>query len=178
MHSPCPSSRGFTLLELIVVIVIISIFTTLAMPRLTDTALFDQLKTASRKISGIVMETGQEAVRARANYLMVIDMNANSVRAGREEAEETGFGAQGFGPEQQNRFGYTLPDSVRIVDVATAHGGKQGMGEVELRFSHKGYVDKTHIHLQDEDGHYMTIMISPFLGVIEVRESYVELSDS
>jgi hypothetical protein len=56
--------------------------------------------------------------------------------------------------------------------------GKQIDGEVAIRFSKKGYVDYTAIHLGAEDGREFTIVLSPFLGTIKSYEKYVDIVPS
>ena len=51
------------------------------------------------------------------------------------------------------------------------------MGTSTLFFSKKGYVDKTAIHLRADDGRDMTLVLSPFLGVTKVYDSYIDLAD-
>jgi general secretion pathway protein H len=46
-----------------------------------------------------------------------------------------------------------------------------------LYFSKKGYIDKTAIHLRDDDGRDMTIILSPFMGAARIFDSYVDLED-
>ena len=70
-----------------------------------------------------------------------------------------------------------LPESVRVVDVASVSAGKKNAGTATIRFSTKGYVDKTLIHLRDDDGRDMTLILSPFLAVTRVVDSYVDIDD-
>ena len=169
-HRELSVSGGFTLLELMVVMVLISLMTAFAVPALRSTLFSDQLKSSTRKILGLVSEASQEAVKQQSEYSLYFDLDQNSISSNTGLEEETDDRLQ-EGKES------SLPDAVSVVDVVSAHGGKQSEGEAVIRFSRKGYVDKTLIHLRDEDGRDMTIMLSPFLGVTRVFDSYVELED-
>ena len=153
-----------------VVMVLISLMTAFAMPGLRSTLFSDQLKSAARKILGLVSEASQEAFRRQSGYTLHFDLELNSIFPDQGQNEETG-GRQQMGKET------ALPGSVRVVDVVSVHGGKQSEGTAVIRFSRKGYVDKTLIHLSADDGRDMTIMLSPFLGVASVFDSYIDLED-
>jgi len=162
--------RGFTLLELMVVMVIITITTAFAIPSLRNALFSDQLKATARRLIGLVAEAGQESVRNQSGYLLKIDLERNRVWMEAETREEAKADTL-----KQRRI--SVPDSVRIMDVVSLYGGKRSQGTTGIRFTKKGYVDKTFIHLQDDDGRSMTIMLSPFLGVTRVVDTYVELGD-
>ena len=70
-----------------------------------------------------------------------------------------------------------LPDSVAVVDITSMYGGKRSLGQTTIQFNTRGYVDKTLIHLRSDDGRDMTIMLSPFLGVTRIYDSYIDMDD-
>ncbi len=165
---------GFTLIELIVVLALISLVATLSIPHFQSFILTDSLKTTTRKLIGIVSEFSQEAVRANTGRILIFDLTQNLIQSDSQfDHADTQFDSE----KEKSKTWLALPDVVRIVDISSVHGGKQSQGQVSLYFSKKGYIDKTYIHLRDEDGGEMTVMLSPFLGVIRVADSYLELSD-
>ncbi|WP_457572840.1 prepilin-type N-terminal cleavage/methylation domain-containing protein [Desulfolithobacter sp.] len=162
-------AAGFTLLELLVVMVLIGIMTVLAVPRLYSTLLTDPLKSSARRLIGLVAETSQQAVRSPQGYYLHLDLGEGRVWASAESEEvET--------PADQAALLH-LPEQVRIRDVVSAHGGRRSMGSTTIWFSRKGYVDKTLIHLQDRDGNELTLLLSPFLAVTRIFTGYLELTD-
>ena len=70
-----------------------------------------------------------------------------------------------------------FPKGVRVIDVWFREKGKKISGEATIRFSKKGYVPQSAIHLGDEDGREFTLVLSPFLGRVKVLESYVDFED-
>ncbi len=148
--------------------VLISLMTAFAMPSLRSTLFSDQLKSATRKILGLVSETSQEAFREQSGISLYFDLDRNTVSP--DPGEES---------EMSDKADRTLelPESVKVVDIESAHGEKQSEGETAIYFNRRGYVDKTLIHLRADDGRDMTIMLSPFLGVTRVFDSYVSLDD-
>lgn len=171
LHKKSFFPEGFSLLELMVVMVLIALMTSFAVPGLRTSFFSDQLKTSTRKVLGLVSEASQEAVSRHTEYFLYFDFDNNSISTGREEKQE---GDREI--EQQSRE-YNLPDAVQLVDLMSVYGGKESSGKAAIRFSKQGYVDKTLIHLRSDDGDDMTIMLSPFLGVTKLFDSYIDLED-
>jgi general secretion pathway protein H len=71
----------------------------------------------------------------------------------------------------------SLPSGVSIIDVWLKGKGKKMAGETGIRFTKKGYVQQSAIHLGSEDGRRFTLVLSPFLGRVQVLENYVEFED-
>ena len=155
---------GFTLMELLVVMVLLSLLTGFAVPKIRTALFTDQLKATARKLIGLVNETGQQARIEHRSYLLIFDPAARQfrVRAAEKKGEEA---VPSIHP-------LSLPSDVQILDFSSVHGGKQDSGELTLMFSKKGYVDKTLIHLRDDSGRDMTLALSPFLGVTRLYDSY------
>ncbi|HER63645.1 MAG TPA: type II secretion system protein [Desulfobacteraceae bacterium] len=162
--------KGFTLIELLVVMLLISLVTAFTLPAMRTSLFSDQLKATARRLVGLVVEVSQDAVGKQTEYVLHFDLANNLVRAVPGTIAET---------EREETGGKTLeiPESVRVVDISSAHGGKSSQGSATLFFSKKGYVDKTAIHLRSDDGRDMTIVLSPFLGVTRIFDSYIELED-
>ena len=167
LSSRCLQQRrknGFTLMELLVVMVLLSLMTGFAVPRIRTALFSDQLKATARKLIGLVNETGQQARSEHRPYLLIFDPAARrfTVRAAGKKEKQA---LPAIRP-------LSLPSAVRIVDFSSVHGGKQDAGELKLMFSKNGYVDKTLIHLRDDSGRDMTLALSPFLGVTRLYDSY------
>lgn len=172
----CPKSNpseGFTLIEILVVMVLISLVTAFTLPAIRTSLFSDQLKTTSRRLIGLVTETSQNAVSKQSEYLLKFDMENDQVWAtpGTGQNEQDEQEGQAGGKKLQ------VPETVRVVDIETANGGKFSQGTPTLYFSKKGYIDKTAIHLQSDDGRDMTIVLSPFMGVTRIFDSYIDLDD-
>ncbi len=159
--------NGFTLMELLVVMVLLSLLTAFAVPKIRTSLFTDQLKATARKLIGLVNETGQEARINHRPYLLIFDPAARifTVRAADKTEENVPSSIRPL----------YLPSGVRVLDFSSVHGGKKDTGELRLWFSPKGYVDKTMIHLQDDSGREMTLALSPFLGVTRLFDSYRSL---
>jgi len=73
------NQRGFTLLELIVVLVIISLMSALIVPRLTGPMGKLDLKTAARKISASLRYARSQAATEKTVYVAMFDFDRNSL---------------------------------------------------------------------------------------------------
>jgi len=160
---------GFTLMELVVVMVLLSLLTTFAVPRIRTSLFTDQLKAGGRRLIGLISETGQEARRSHRAWQIVYDPGERRFSARADDGgEATTENSHSIRP-------ITLPEGVRVVDITTARGGTRNEGELHLRFSNRGYVDQTLIHLGDDSGHNLTLSLSPFLGAIRIYDSYLDM---
>ena len=164
--------RGFTLIELLVVMVLISLVTAFTLPSIRTSLFSDQLKTTARRLIGLVIEVSQDAVSKQSEFALNFDLDNDRVWSSQgtkqDEQDED---------EKSRQKKLKIPESVKVVDITSVHGGKLSQGTATLYFSKKGYVDKTAIHLRSDDGRDMTIVLSPFMGVSRIFDSYVDLED-
>ena len=159
-------ASGFTLIELIVVISLISMMLFLALPRLQSTLLFDSRKKAARWIIASVRSLRENALRGQKSFVLVVDLESQSLWATTEKSPEEEI-------ESAKLNEFLLPENLKIIDVAYPLKGKVSSGQTEIRFYKKGYSDKALIHLEDDDNNQFTLAIEPFLSKIGVYEEYI-----
>ena len=159
--------RGFTFIEITVVIFLIGLIIGLAMPRVRDAFLTDDLRRTSRKMIGLMKELRNEAIRENQAYFMHFDLDGNRFWIDSTSMSEE---EQARAREKASSF----PEDVRVMDIWFKGKGKTVGGETFIRFSKKGYVPQSAIHLGSEDGRSLTLELSPFLGRVKVLDTYVE----
>ena len=161
------NKKGYTLVELIVVLVLIGLVLTLVAPRLRNALLSDNLKSAARKMMGIISNLRNEAIREQKDYVLHFDLNANRfwVSYGSMTDEDRTVARE---------EGSNFPSDIHIDDVWIKGEGKIVEGETRIRFTRRGYTQKSAIHLSSEDGRKLTLELSPFLGKVKVINKYVE----
>lgn len=165
-HSPW-RQQGFSLLELLIVCILISISLALAIPTVRNTLVTDQLATGSRKIISLIKSGRSKAIMTRQPYLILHDPAEQKLwyqEAGAER-EETSAG---------DHPSITLPSGVHILSIKQAGGSKdQDPAKSGLWISKQGYMDKTAIHLGDGSNKSISLLISPFLHTIQVIDGPV-----
>ena len=162
------NDRGYTLIELSVVVLLIGMMLFFAVPRVRDNLLNDDLKAATRKIIGAATELRQDAVREQVDYLLRLDLAEPGFWTYRADmtAEK-----QAEIRKQAVRF----PEGIRIVDVRQPPEARKTEGEVVIRFFRKGYVSPTVIHLVKDDRTF-TLVFNPFLQAVSVYEKSVDFA--
>ncbi len=160
-------NKGFTLLELLVVIVLIGIILVLAVPSIRDTITGDTLKKTSRQLIGLERKLRAEAVQDQIDYLLCFDLSDSSywVVASDMTSEKQ---------SEIKKNKQKLPSGAKILDIVDAQGNKKSADEVRIKFGKNNVCSPTVIHLgADEDK--MTIVISPFLGITDVYDKYIDI---
>ncbi|MFO7599663.1 MAG: GspH/FimT family pseudopilin [Candidatus Desulfacyla sp.] len=159
--------KGYTLIELIVVIVMIGIILTFAAPRLRNALLNDPLKSVARKMVGIIHNLRNEAVREQQAYTLHFDLNSNKFWTtwASMTVEE-----QALAREQAP----SLPNDVRLRDVWIKGEGKITEGEAAILFTPRGYTLVSAVHLRSQDSREITLELSPFISKVNVIDTYVE----
>ena len=140
---------------------LIGMMMTLTIPRFRYAMLNDNLKTATRRLVGMIKTIRSEAVREQQNYILYFDLESDRfwLESGAMSEEER---------LNSHEKASSLPKGVSIIDVWLKAKGKIMTGETAIRFTKKGYVEQSVIHLGSEDGRRFTIVLSPFLGRVQV----------
>lgn len=162
------NNRGYTLIELSVVVLLIGVMLAIAVPRVRDTLLNDDLKAVTRRLTSSALELRYESVRDQTDYILHIDLSNQAfwsypADTTAEKRAELRKGA------------YRLPEGIRIVDVRHAEAARKTEGEVLVHFFRRGYVEPTVVHLAKEDRSF-TVVFNPFLQKMNVYEKYVDFS--
>jgi general secretion pathway protein H len=160
-------SSGFTLVELLLVIVIMGVILALAVPSTRDVLTGDNLKKASRQLIGMEKKLRVEAVRDQMDYILCLDLPNSAYFVL----------ASDMTPEKQDEIKKRpqhLPSGVVILDVVGENNKKQPTDEVRIKFGKKNICSPAIIHLAYEENR-MTMVINPFLGVTNVYDKYVDI---
>lgn len=162
-------SAGFTLIELTVVIVILSVVALLVVPRLPFAREGD-LKTSARNLAGTLRYLQDRAISTKQYYRLRIglldgDMMVTRVVPENEEVEVTD-------PSLAN---LSLREGIRFSDITSSRLGTISEGEAVLEFSPLGAEEFFLFHLKSEAGErFFTVALYPGSGRVEVSEGYQE----
>ncbi|MBW1764013.1 MAG: prepilin-type N-terminal cleavage/methylation domain-containing protein [Deltaproteobacteria bacterium] len=160
-------SKGYTLIELILVIILIGLMLTISIPRFRDTVLTDNLKSSTRRIVGMIKTLREDAMREQKAYTLQFDLDGNSYWIDSPSMTEEEL-------EKAKNKATTLPSGISILDIQFKEEGKKMVGNTGIRFNKKGYIQPSAIHLGSEDGREFTLVLSPFLGRVEIINNHVD----
>ena len=157
--------RGFTLLELAVVIFLIGLMMTLAMPYFGGMQ-SSQMRSESRRLASRANYLYEEAGAQKVILRLTFDFANNRYFASRLDpfAAKPAFHAEN-GPAG---VPVILPAGIWIRDVTVEGLGTFQRGVVSAQFYPGGYVDATMIHLADSKGEVFTLAIDPFSGHVSI----------
>ncbi len=161
------SKKGFTLLELLLVIVLIGVILVLAVPSTRNALTGDSLKKASRQLIGLERKLRTEAVRDQLDYILSIDLSDFSYWVI----------ASDMTPEKQAEIKKSrrhFPADVVIMDIVDENNNKKSAGEVKIVFKKNNVCTPAIIHLSYKEDK-MTIVINPFLGVTDIYDQYMDI---
>lgn len=161
------NSRGFTLVELLVVIALFGIMLAFAVPSTRDVLTTDDLKKASRRLIGLERQLRADAVRDQVDYILVLNIPEASYYVITPDMT----------PEKRaeiEKLSRKLAGSVTIADVVNYRNEKISEGLLKIKFGKNNVSPPLIIHLAEEDRR-MTLVINPFLGVTAVHDGYVDI---
>ena len=173
-------TRGFTLLELLVVLTIIGLMSVLVAPKLAGPLADLDLKTAAQKISASLRYARSQAAAEKGTYVALFDFDANRLvvdppAAPAETASPTPDNpAAGEPPEKANdrppgQRTYRLPDGVRLVNGVSREGAIQ-TGLMRIAFFPSGGSSGGEITVANERGRRYTIHIDFLTGTVQLAE--------
>ncbi len=154
-------SRGFTLVELLVVVLLISIFLTFAsvnwnvVSKTGDAAL---LETFSMAVSLL----REEAVSNYEERVIQFDVTEGRMLVGRVDPKA------GFTEASEIR----LSEGYRIKDVVI-NGEAFSTGKCYMTFHTSGMVDRALVHLEGEDRYY-SMLVNPLTAKVAGENGYTE----
>ena len=161
------ASDGFTLIELMVVIFLIALFSALVIPRLPSIDA-GGAERGARRIAGMTKYLYNEAALSGREHRLLFDLDANALRPRTLNASHEVVAVKGLAEENK------LPSGVKLLDVAVAGQEKVSSGETTMSISPTGWLPQTIIHLESSNHQILTIRLLSYTGSAEVYEGYRE----
>jgi prepilin-type N-terminal cleavage/methylation domain-containing protein len=171
--SKISADAGFTLMELIAVLFIISMMLAFAVPEFSRSMAGDDTKTTLNWIVFNVSKFKKEARQQGKDFSMCIHPDTNLIQIKTEsknseptdlESTQADILAEFLVPEDLTlgRVDFNRPDS------------ESADGDACIRFYGKGYSDHAIVHISDNDGNFFSCMIEPFLHRVKIYKEDVQ----
>jgi len=159
--------KGFSLVELIVVLLIVSLSISLVIPSLSRFSRTIELKAATKKISGILRYYRSEAVNKGNVYQVFFDSDMREVKVqSMESTEEKGEGEKK--DDQSPKKIYSVPDGVHIKEIKV-ESLQYSSDLPTIEFYPNGGSNGGTILLYNEGGKEYRIKIHFLTGMVEVE---------
>ena len=157
---------GFTLVEMVVVVVILAVIAALVYPRLAPSG-DAELRTSARSLAASIRYLEDRAITTKTAYRMRLNLNDTTIEV---------FEVLSDGEEQPAADVFLgrnlLADGIAIADVTTSRLGKVAAGEVSLDFGPLGLGEFIVIHLTTGKERYYTVQAYPRGGRVKVFDNY------
>ena len=163
-----PHSKGFTLIELAVVVAILAVMITLIAPRLGEIGEAN-LKRSARHLTGMIRFLHEESQAKKTVYRLMFDLQdgkywAEAETITQENAREFRRATSAIGGEGSLAGATTFRD-IKVASHPDEH---------YMLFTPDGWVEHTLIHLRDGSDKDFTLKVKPLTGHTELVDGYVE----
>lgn len=162
--------KGFTLIELIVVLVLLSILTALIAPRLPATESME-LKSSARSLASMLRYLGERSIGSKNIYRLRINIPENSIKVTRKLSN-----GDEIPPEDTLLSRNALVAGIVITDIQSPRLGKATEGEVLIDFGAAGLSEFLTLHLNSPKGESFTIAAYPGGGKVKILSGYQEVT--
>jgi len=167
-----PDARGFSLFEMIVVLIIISLTTAMIVPQLAGTLMKMNAKTSAKKVAAALRYARSRAVAEKIPYVSVFDLETNrmAVMDYRQWTEISASGKSFFGAETGANV-YNLPDGVRF-----ERQSRDRELSFQIAFYPTGAGTGGDIVIADEQDRKYTVHTDFLTGAVELMYNQVKQS--
>ena len=159
---------GFTLIEIMVVIVIIAISAALVLPRLPDTEA-TKLKNSAQNLASGIRFLNDQAIMTKGVFRLRLSLTDGSTTIYKLSPS-----GQELAPDDQFMNRRLIEEGIAIEDVIDPQLGTVSEGEVLVHFGPGGNRDGLVVHLKGGEKQY-TVIAYPSGGKVKVLEGYQEM---
>ncbi len=157
-------SQGFTLVELIVVIVILALIGMISVPLLFNRLAGDE-RASLRRIAGTVKELYNEATLTRDEHQLEFDLDRHTIKAYRLRT----VAADRVEKEPFRREIMLAPLTLQQIEVEGK--GIFRSGQVTVRIFPLGWMEQTRLYARYADGRDFQLVFSPLTGTTRIEET-------
>jgi prepilin-type N-terminal cleavage/methylation domain-containing protein len=160
-------SKGFTLLELMIVIAIIGIVLGYAAPRIVSSLTNSDIDEAQRMLENLYLSAKSYAITQHKPCYIQYDIDNKIV--GFYPAPEK----SGTEPELEKKI--KLPETIEIRGVKNMNQPKKDKGKAEIKVNTDGIIEKSLVYIQGSHDKIYTLEVKSFSGKFKLHDSYIEM---
>ena len=164
--------KGFTLLELTLVVFLIGLVLSISMPRLGNLLFRTDLKSVARSMKAAVYLMRSKSISTNNYTILHFDLDQNLYWGTAAAKTQPGNDTLEDNPIVSP---VKLPSGIRFTDAGNINSEKKTFGVLNSAFNPKGMFEETVLHLADRDENVMTIIINAFTGSFMIYEEYVDV---
>jgi len=159
---------GFTLIEIAVVMVIISIVMLLVLPRLPSSDQ-ENLKISARTLASTLRYIQERAATSQTGYHLIVSPGTDIIKI-----NENGADGSAKDPADTLLQKTVVKEGIIVADVRIPRLGKITDGQLRIDVGVAGVRDFITLHLRSADGQFWTVMAFPSGGKVKAFEGYHE----
>jgi prepilin-type N-terminal cleavage/methylation domain-containing protein len=161
--------RGFTLTELVVVIVMLSLFVFLAVTRLSGLLVSRSFKAQVQDFVSTMQMAASAAAESDRRYEVIVDIGQQSYMLREITSPDL---SQVL--EEEIIVENDFSDNCRVIYVLFDDGDYTNEGRARFRAGHSGWQYGGKITLLDEDEQEYSVVVNRLSRIIELKKGYVE----
>ena len=160
------NAQGFTLIELVVVMLLISIILAAAIPRFDGGFLHDPTKKLSRWLITTVKALRSTAIHKQIQQTLVIDFQNNRMWTVNAEMNEEALAAA-------SEKAFVVPKAIRIAEIDFLNENREISNPVSVNFYPAGFSDNVLIRLESNQTDRFSFLIEPLLPKVKFFEEWI-----
>ncbi len=165
----CSNRQGFTLLELLLVLVILAGVAAVAAPRLAVLGEYDS-RSSARSMATLLRYLDERSVTARIPYRLTINLDEQSVFV-----QQKNIFGELVQPDDPFLSRNPLQGSTQITGLRTDRTGSIKSGTLAVDYGSGGLGEALVVYLETPGKVQYTVQALPVNGSVKVAEGYLEL---
>lgn len=156
--------KGFTLIELIVVISLIAIMFSFSIPRFHHAGIYPEAHNLSRAMIQTITELKEKSFGEQKRYTLHLNISEGIMWITHEFMTASQI-------EEASKSGRQIPDALRLLEVEFPLHNQHISHQADIHFYPRGYSDKAVIYFEKAHNGRFAVVVEPFLSKVRLVET-------